>query len=90
MSVAAVTTVTKRYRSRLVTRSAGRYRVTTPYRGVTLVTPPKTMTNEGKEGLRRGFDLVPMPPFKSVGVTGGSTVLLSLPTSEKKSGEKSW
>lgn len=48
------------------------------------------MTNEGKEGLRRGFDLVPMPPIKSVGVTGGSTVLLSLPTSEKKSGEKSW
>ncbi|WP_143152133.1 hypothetical protein [Donghicola eburneus] len=48
------------------------------------------MTNEGKEGLRRGFDLVPMPPFKSVGVTGGSTVLLSLPNPEKKSGEKSW
>jgi hypothetical protein len=34
--------------------------------------------------------MVPMPPNQSVGVTGGSTDLLSLPTSEKKSGEKSW
>jgi hypothetical protein len=40
--------------------------------------------------LRRASVMVPMPPNQSVAVTGGSTDLLSLPTSEKKSGEKSW
>lgn len=48
------------------------------------------MTNEGKEGLRRGFDLGPTVADIFAPTTGRSTVLLSLPTSEKKSGEKSW
>jgi hypothetical protein len=48
------------------------------------------MADEGKEGLRRGFDLGPTVADIFAPSTGGSTDLLSLPTSEKKSGEKSW
>lgn len=85
-----VPTVPNRSLQHLAALATGRSHRSLPLKGGTKGTLPEAMTNEGKEGLRRGFDLVPMPPIKSVGATGGSTVVLSLPTSEKKSGEKSW
>lgn len=85
-----VPTVPNRSLQHLAAREHDRSHRSLPLKGGTEGTLPQTMRIESKEGLRRACDLVPMVADIFGRTTGSSTDLLSLPTSEKKSGEKSW
>ncbi len=85
-----VPTVPNRSLQHLAALATGRSHRSLPLKGGTKGTLPEAMTNEGKEGLVKRLSKVPMLADIFGRDTGGSTVLLSLPTSEKKSGEKSW
>ncbi|MEC9197966.1 MAG: hypothetical protein VX378_15595 [Pseudomonadota bacterium] len=90
MNWPTVTTVTTRDISHRVTPECYRDNRDNTLWGVTYVTLPQPMADEDKEAKNWACDLGPTVADIFAPSTGRSTDLLSLPTSEKKSGEKSW